>query len=172
MCTLIFSSCNKDERVLSSAVPKPNETPEQYLERRMNDFKASGKTVTVEHATLEEINNLMRAEGLPEISRKEVQQSVQKRTVWPCYVWINHGDWNNSGTFTAFDLVQARKYICNYPGSGGCNGSVNVWQGTHPPAAGDFAFLSWLANGTDDLLLNLDDVNFGTSFILGLIPCN
>ena len=169
MCALIFSSCNRDENVALTATRMKSESADEYLQRRMSMVSIQGKTFKVEHATLDEINKLMKEEGLPELTRCEVQKTLQKRTVYPCYVWVNHGDYNYSGTFTAYDLVLARSYICSF---GDCNGTVNIWQGTHPSAAIDFAFLSWLANGADDDLLNPDDTDIGASFILGLINCN
>lgn len=165
----MLPSCSKDDAVAANVKP---ETSEERIERRLKELKALGKTITIEHSTLDEINLLMKQEGLPEISEKEVEASLQTRTIYPCEVWAAHGDWNQNGAFTAWDLVLARKYLCNYPGSGGCQGEINILQGQHPVVAIDFAYLSLLAGSYDDHLLNSDDITYGQNLILGLISCN
>lgn len=178
MCTLIFSSCNKDERVLSSAVPKPNETPEQYLERRMNDFKASGKTVTVEHATLEEINDVMKLHGLPQFSDKDVIESrkhvtnLRNSCQWPCNTWNNFADWNNSGFVSTIDLTLAMTHIYNCSGSytGSCTLNFN-----DPDEAWDFSVLKYLEtcnlSDWDYILDYANDVESARKLLLGIITC-
>ena len=128
----------------------------------------------VEHATLDEINKLMREAGLPEIVRKEIKESVKNRTIYPCSTWLDHGDWNGSNSFTAYDLVLARAYLCNYAGgSDPCYGSIDMFYctGYCPTEAVDFAYLSALAGYGDGDIINDDDIDYGADLILGIITC-
>ncbi len=173
--TLFFSSCTKNsDAILDTAINsnkeiQDDEVTEQNFELWMQQqmAKVEGE-LTVEQASLEEINAEMIANGLEPFTEEEVIEA-QSRAIWDCGSWVFLGDWNNSGTLTTFDLVLAQQYLCNNA-AGGCGGTIDT--STFPfndPKA--FGYLSFLEDGTDILLLNRDDIDAGRGRILGIIAC-
>lgn len=174
--TLFFTSCTKDtENVLAPTTNIADEEVtaenfELWLDQQVAQVEGE---LTVEHASLAEINAEMIANGLEPFTEAEVaaaQAKAQDRLTWPCSTWVFLGDWNDSGTLTTFDLVQAIRYLCD--NTGDCMGSVDTssFPFDKPKA---FGYLSYLETNDQAGLftLNPDDVEAGRGQILGIIAC-
>ncbi|MEM9918278.1 MAG: hypothetical protein AAF990_09300 [Bacteroidota bacterium] len=164
--TLVFTSCTKESTEVQDA---PKALTEQNIRALIQQHMDPNVAYTVEHATLEEINKAMIENGLEPFTPEDVERSAQLRNgVWDCATWAFLGDWNDSGTFTTLDLIQAQRYICDQVG---CSGTVNT---TGFPLDDErfFGYMSFLLNQTATLELNEDDVDIARQFVLGAIVCN
>ncbi|MEM1319560.1 MAG: hypothetical protein AAGG75_04850 [Bacteroidota bacterium] len=161
---MMFAACNKEDNDVKSVVTA-DDNFELWLEQQVAN---TDKELTVEHATLEEINEEMVANGLEPFDQADVERAVQARSTWDCGSWIFLGDWNDDGNLSTLDLIKAQQYLCS--SSAGCAGSVDT--STFPfNNERFFGYLTFLEDGTDILLLNRDDIDAGRDFILGLIVC-
>jgi hypothetical protein len=168
ICTFLsfsYFSCNKDT---ISDLNSKNESPEDRIERRVNEKLSKSLPLTTETLNLEQINEFLRSHGLRELTQKELKSEISSRTTYPCTTWVAHGDWNGNYVFSAQDLYLANVFLCSQPG--GCNGNYII-SNSSPGSAIDFAYLSYFANGTEELILNQNDIDAGKKRILGIIPC-
>ena len=175
LITLMLSSCRKDttemvnvpEKVSTENIVAALETEADIVEW-INNFEPTA-TPKVEHASLEEINALMLENGLSPFSERDVEEAKAfvSRTTWSCSLWTTLGDWNDSGTVTAYDMVLARKYLCS---TVGCGGELDTFG--HPLNVRFFGFLSFLEDGSESGVLNNNDAMAAAYFILGITACN
>ncbi|MEO1517329.1 MAG: hypothetical protein AAFV95_20045 [Bacteroidota bacterium] len=161
--SFLFTACNKETEV----APKVTEITEDNFLEVMRQSVDQSQELTVEYATLEEINAEMVANGLEPFTQEDAERAAQLRTTYPCSDWITSGDWNNSNTLSTFDLVLATQYLCN--SSAGCSGTVSTNGLSGAPL--NFGFLSFLKDGTELFALNANDTEAGRDFILGRIIC-
>lgn len=134
------------------------------------DAPLVAKEFSIEYVTLSEYNSIMSQYGLKEVTEEEVSKSVKNRSVLPCATWVNHGDWNQSNSFSTLDIVYAQQWLCANPG---CSGYEDTSNCSYCPGVSiDFSQLSnFVGNGTD-FILNSDDLETARDFILGRIACN
>jgi hypothetical protein len=169
---LLFDSCSDDYAGVKSQVKLDLD---EYIQQKLAEIKASNKKTVVEHATLEEINAVMKAHGMPEFTQEDIEnakKSLQVRTTWDCDIWLEFGDYNDNDSFNTIDLVLAQDFICDYP-SNGCSGTIQmitcyICDVEHT----NFAYLSYFRNGSGENQLNEDDLDAGRDFILGIVACN
>lgn len=170
LAIITLVSCEKEVNPLAFGKTKEQISYERF-QKRLNEIAQSKKEVTIEHATLEEINKVMRENGMKEFTKKDVERSVQMRTTYPCATWVTLGDWSGNSVLAAGDLVLAIAYICDKTY---CGGNVDMFNcsGNCPSQAYDFAYMSGLAYGDEWDDLNPNDVEAAGDRILGLIACN
>lgn len=173
LAATFIASCTSDKFTENEVFETQNE--EALIAKKLKEAEVKGKNVTVEHATLEEINATMRQYGLKEFSKEEVEaskQRLQTRTTYACSTWNYLGDWDGDGTLNTLDLVKAEIFLCAVAG---CTGNINLFTCTSdcPPLNGDnFSYLSYLGNGTEGYILNYIDCDYGRDWILAAIVCS
>lgn len=171
-------SCTEDKEFIGESIGTHHKQPIEMVQEIEKQVLASGKSYTIEAATLEELNASLKANGLKEVSKEEVEKAKQRlhqRTTWACATWVALGDWNGDSSLSVSDLTAARNWLCdNAGGSDPCYSEVvNINSCSPcPPSAGiNFAWLSGLGYDTYWNILGDSDIDAGTYRILGLIPC-
>lgn len=167
---LVMTSCSKENAIIESQKEGNSiEFTDEYRENRLNELANSDNNVTVEHATLDEINEVMIELGLDTYTQSDIEQIVESRmTIYNCEVWNRLGDWSGDGVLNTDDLFEAYYYLCETD----CGGTLDMFVGTHPTEAYDFSWMTGLENGTEWWDLNWNDIDAVVGRILNNIPCN
>jgi hypothetical protein len=176
---LVIQSCSNDDyNVDNSLINKE----EDYIRQKTSEWEAKGKEVYIEQLSLEELNRVMRYNNLPEFSNQDISDakySLEQRSCgYSCSTWVALGDNDGSGTLGVGDVIDLRTELCRLGGSppscstgssdlGTCSGS-----GCPLSQFVDNSALSYLANGTEFFILDIDDLTAMQERILGIICCN
>jgi hypothetical protein len=132
------------------------------------DFKKSGKVITVEKTTLEELNNLLIDHGLEPIEKSK-RRSRSTRTEYCEYIAFL-ADANFSGSVTGADIIVIRQYLLSIgqpvPAQGGF---IEPTLSIHPIHVSRYGFVSQAYCSNEGSRLDIDDEDIVTDFILGFI---
>ncbi len=172
IAALFFSACTKNSEELlapaSDSKTIADEVPtEQNFEQWLAQLEPSEKTISVSHASLEEVNAAMLANGLNPFTAVEVATVAGYRMNAPCSYFDTFGDWNGDSQINILDAVGAQQFLCN---SVGCTGDFDT---TNEPFNNvkTFGYLSYLVDGTGLLTLNRQDIQRLVEYILGEPVC-
>jgi hypothetical protein len=165
----LVTGCEEEKLTTQEKQEDTSITEKDVLES-YQEFLQSGKTITVQHATLEEINEAMIAQGLEPFSREDIKPS-NTRTDPDCDLVEFYGNWNGDSYLSTLDITLATSYITNWdspPSSGGAVDPTNCCS--HPFSAVKFGFLSTTVNpGFEGFRLDQDDIDVVRDYVLGLI---
>jgi hypothetical protein len=118
-----MSSCS--DEVVNDSRPDIFKDPEAYIRKKTVDWELKGISDDFETYTLEEINEVMRRNGLEEISKEEVDEAKKlyqlesRNCTWPCATWHALGDNTGDGLLKLADYVALRSELCRLGGTQG-----------------------------------------------------
>lgn len=169
--TLFAIACNKEDNATTKEVELNYKAQmmdyQTYLELKKKEVK---REVYVEHASIEEVNQIFIEAGLNPLPQRHARSACSR--VIDCYIWPQWGDWSGNDTISTLDLVLALDYICNY-NTYDCDKSIYIYSGSHPYAAYDFAGMTNLCESAWELdYLNENDVWVGQQFVLLNVDCD
>jgi len=168
---LLLVSCSEgvfDDTDTPLTTERKEQMAKEMFEKRVAEIQSSPKEVTIEYATLDEINAIMIEHNLEPFTQADIEQAKVLKTIYPCSTWVSFGDINGDGKVSGIDVAAVGTWLCNHLG---CNRDHDLFTYPVPPPYDDFAFMTGLANNADWFILNQDDRLAATSFILGLITC-
>lgn len=168
-----------------SIVPWKYESIEVWQEAKSRALEEAGIEITVEHATLEELNKVMVENGLEPFTQSDIDRASSRSKLtcgpYPCSTWNQNGDWNDDLVLSTLDMVKATQYVCNYGVPCAYLGGYvdTYYQIDQDPdneehwEALEFSTLShWNCVDGLDYIINQDDLDAGRDFILLKITCN
>ncbi|HMP31249.1 MAG TPA: hypothetical protein PKD85_16710 [Saprospiraceae bacterium] len=173
-----FYSCSKDQTIDVNPLKL---TEEEFIKQKTAQWEAKGKEIFIEQLSLEELNKIMRDHHLPEFSQndlKEAKQTLETRSCsYSCATWVALGDNDGSGTLGVGDVIDLRNELCRLggvePSCEAGTSNLNSCSGSNCPLSQfvDNAALSYLSNGTELFILDIDDLTAMQERILGIICC-
>jgi hypothetical protein len=173
-----FHSCFKDQSIEVNPLEL---TEEEFIKQKTAKWEAKGKKIYIEQLTLEELNKVMRDHNLPEFSQNdliEAKQSLETRSCsYSCATWVALGDNDGSGTLGVGDVIDLRDELCRLGGEEpSCEtgtSNLNSCSGSNCPLSQfvDNSALSYLSNGTELFILDIDDLTAMQERIIGIICC-
>lgn len=146
-----------------------NQMAKARFQEKIAEFEKNPQKLTIEYATLEEINEVLLSYGLEPYSREDVERAKYLKSTWPCSTWINFGDISGNGVLSVLDVAMANNWRC---ANSGCSYNYDLFTDYVPSPYDNFAYMTGLGSDTDWYILNADDSDTATDFILGYIACS
>jgi hypothetical protein len=165
-----FGSCAKE--ATNQEIVDDQLSQALFIQKRIAEIKANPLKTKVVHASLEEINQVLRKNSLKEFTQEEMdvlKAELRLRSTYPCAVWNSFGDWNGDGTFDTGDIADVNVWL-SPSGTCACS-SVDLWTCGCSTPHDDFAALTYLQNGSGYFLMNSTDIRIAGAYLNNLYTC-